>query len=254
MGFVAARWRRPDTHGPPRRVGPGRAQLRRLGHLVPRRRRPLHRLHLRGRPGADVRRRRGRVLRRAVHDHRLPDGLPGPDPAVVGVAPCTASSRRPTSSGPGSARRRWRCSSRSPASSRRCRTSRCSWSASRPCSRRWGSPATAGRIIIAFAILAAYTYQSGLRAPALIAFVKDTLIYIVIIVAIILHPGQARRLGDDLRRGGRQVRRVAQPRRRHPAQRQQPAAVRHAGVRARRSRCSSTRTASPACWPAGTAT
>jgi SSS family solute:Na+ symporter len=29
-------------------------------------------------------------------------------------------------------------------------------------------------IIIAFAILAAYTYQSGLRAPALIAFVKDT--------------------------------------------------------------------------------
>src|SRR6201992_1245579 len=38
-------------------------------------------------------------------------------------------------------------------------------------------------IIIAFAILAAYTYQSGLRAPALIAFVKDTLIYIVIIVA-----------------------------------------------------------------------
>ncbi|MFC7642549.1 sodium:solute symporter [Streptosporangium lutulentum] len=43
-------------------------------------------------------------------------------------------------------------------------------------------------IIIAFAILAAYTYQSGLRAPALIAFVKDTLIYIVIIVAIIVIP------------------------------------------------------------------
>jgi SSS family solute:Na+ symporter len=43
-------------------------------------------------------------------------------------------------------------------------------------------------IIIAFAILAAYTYQSGLRAPALIAFVKDTLIYIVIIVAVIYLP------------------------------------------------------------------
>jgi len=43
-------------------------------------------------------------------------------------------------------------------------------------------------IIIAFAILAAYTYQSGLRAPALIAFVKDTLIYLVIIVAIIYLP------------------------------------------------------------------
>src|SRR5918911_635698 len=43
-------------------------------------------------------------------------------------------------------------------------------------------------IIIAFAILAAYTYQSGLRAPALIAFVKDTLIYIVIIVAVLYIP------------------------------------------------------------------
>src|SRR4029453_14844094 len=43
-------------------------------------------------------------------------------------------------------------------------------------------------IIIAFAILAAYTYQSGLRAPALIAFVKDSLIYLVILVAIIYLP------------------------------------------------------------------
>ncbi|GIG63244.1 solute:Na+ symporter, SSS family protein [Longispora fulva] len=43
-------------------------------------------------------------------------------------------------------------------------------------------------IIIAFAILAAYTYKSGLRAPALIAFVKDTLIYLVIIVAVIYIP------------------------------------------------------------------
>ncbi|WP_155372653.1 monocarboxylate uptake permease MctP [Catellatospora vulcania] len=45
-------------------------------------------------------------------------------------------------------------------------------------------------IIIAFAILAAYTYQSGLRAPALIAFVKDTLIYIVILVAVFWLPSQ----------------------------------------------------------------
>jgi SSS family solute:Na+ symporter len=43
-------------------------------------------------------------------------------------------------------------------------------------------------LIVAFAILAAFTYQSGLRAPALIAFVKDALIYIVIIVAIIYIP------------------------------------------------------------------
>ncbi|MEV0405751.1 monocarboxylate uptake permease MctP [Actinoallomurus sp. NPDC050550] len=43
-------------------------------------------------------------------------------------------------------------------------------------------------IVIAFAILAAYTYQSGLRAPALIAFIKDALIYIVIIVAVLYIP------------------------------------------------------------------
>ncbi|MCU1684612.1 MAG: solute:Na+ symporter, family [Amycolatopsis sp.] len=43
-------------------------------------------------------------------------------------------------------------------------------------------------LLIAFIILAFYTYKSGLRAPALIAFVKDILIYIVILVAIIYLP------------------------------------------------------------------
>ncbi|MEW2633085.1 monocarboxylate uptake permease MctP [Streptomyces sp. NPDC048389] len=43
-------------------------------------------------------------------------------------------------------------------------------------------------LLIAFGVLAAYTYSSGLRAPALIAFVKDTLIYVVIAVAIIYIP------------------------------------------------------------------
>jgi SSS family solute:Na+ symporter len=43
-------------------------------------------------------------------------------------------------------------------------------------------------LILAFAVLAAYTYSSGLRAPALIAFVKDTLIYIVVIAAVIYIP------------------------------------------------------------------
>jgi len=45
-------------------------------------------------------------------------------------------------------------------------------------------------LVVAFAILAAYTYSSGLRAPALIAFVKDGLIYLVIAVAIIYIPHQ----------------------------------------------------------------
>ena len=45
-------------------------------------------------------------------------------------------------------------------------------------------------LFLAFGVLAAYTYSSGLRAPALIAFVKDTLIYIVIIVAVLYLPSQ----------------------------------------------------------------
>ncbi|MBW0010545.1 MAG: sodium:solute symporter, partial [Pseudonocardiales bacterium] len=45
-------------------------------------------------------------------------------------------------------------------------------------------------LFIAFVILAAYTYQSGLRAPALIAFAKDGLIYLVIISAVIILPAR----------------------------------------------------------------
>ena len=41
---------------------------------------------------------------------------------------------------------------------------------------------------------------AGLRAPAVIAFVKDALIYLVIIVAVIYLPSQGRRLGRHLRR------------------------------------------------------
>ncbi len=43
-------------------------------------------------------------------------------------------------------------------------------------------------LVIAFAILAAYTYSSGLRAPALIALVKDVLIYVTVIAAVIVVP------------------------------------------------------------------
>ncbi|HET7279152.1 MAG TPA: sodium:solute symporter family protein [Dermatophilaceae bacterium] len=45
-------------------------------------------------------------------------------------------------------------------------------------------------LFIAFALLAAYTYSAGLRAPAVIAFIKDILIYIVILVAIIYLPSK----------------------------------------------------------------
>ena len=43
-------------------------------------------------------------------------------------------------------------------------------------------------LIIAFVILAAYTYSSGLRAPAMIAVVKDMLIYVTVIAALVVIP------------------------------------------------------------------
>jgi SSS family solute:Na+ symporter len=43
-------------------------------------------------------------------------------------------------------------------------------------------------ITIAFVILALFTYRSGLRAPAMIAFVKDAMIYIFVIAAIVIIP------------------------------------------------------------------
>ncbi len=43
-------------------------------------------------------------------------------------------------------------------------------------------------LIIAFAVLAAFTYSSGLRAPASIAIVKDILIYITAFAAVIVIP------------------------------------------------------------------
>ena len=43
-------------------------------------------------------------------------------------------------------------------------------------------------LIVAFIILAAFTYTSGLRAPAAIAIVKDILIWITVIVAIVVIP------------------------------------------------------------------
>ncbi|HET7161708.1 MAG TPA: sodium:solute symporter family protein [Rhodanobacteraceae bacterium] len=43
-------------------------------------------------------------------------------------------------------------------------------------------------LVVAFVILALYTYSSGLRAPALIAFVKDAMLYITVIAAVVIIP------------------------------------------------------------------
>ena len=43
-------------------------------------------------------------------------------------------------------------------------------------------------LFVAFVVLAIFTYISGLRAPAAIAFIKDTLIYVFVIVAVFYIP------------------------------------------------------------------
>ncbi|MBV8885772.1 MAG: sodium:solute symporter [Chroococcidiopsidaceae cyanobacterium CP_BM_RX_35] len=55
------------------------------------------------------------------------------------------------------------------------------------CIAQMGIPVEAA-LIIAFVILAAYTYNSGLRAPAMIALVKDLMILAVMLVVIIYVP------------------------------------------------------------------
>ena len=111
-------------------------------------------------------------------------------------------------------------------------------------------------LFIAFALLAAYTYSGGLRAPAVIAFVKDTLIYLVIIVAIIYLPTKFGGWDAHLRRGrdedGRPEpgRRQADRRRSSPARRSTGPTPRSAS--ARRWRCSCTRTRSPRACRAST--
>ena len=43
-------------------------------------------------------------------------------------------------------------------------------------------------LVIAFLVLAGYTYSSGLRAPAIIAIVKDVMLYIMVAAAVIILP------------------------------------------------------------------
>src|SRR5580692_6738487 len=43
-------------------------------------------------------------------------------------------------------------------------------------------------LFIAFVVLAIYTYVSGLRAPAAISFIKDTLVYLFVLVAVFYIP------------------------------------------------------------------
>ena len=146
MGFVAARWRRPDDAGPPRRMGPGRPQVRHLDHLVPGRRRFLHRLHRHRGSGAGLRGRRLRLLRAAVHDHRLSRSSSwscrGSGSWRKRQGLCHRGRRR---AWPLRLARARACGRARPASSPPCRTSRCSWSAWRPSIKALGLHAASCR-------------------------------------------------------------------------------------------------------------
>src|ERR671916_304048 len=63
-----------------------------------------------------------------------------------------------------------------------------------------GIPVTAA-LIVAFAIVAVFTFVSGLRAPALIALVKDTAIILTIIVAVVYITCTPRRFGQQFSPG-----------------------------------------------------
>lgn len=53
-----------------------------------------------------------------------------------------------------------------------------------------GIPGAHVPLIIAFAVLAGFTWTAGLRAPAMIAIVKDLLIYLTVIVTVIVVPAE----------------------------------------------------------------
>ncbi|MEU6539681.1 monocarboxylate uptake permease MctP [Streptomyces sp. NPDC047000] len=51
-------------------------------------------------------------------------------------------------------------------------------------------------VVLAFVVLAGFTYRSGLRGPTVIAIVKDTLVYLVIIAAVLYIPFKLGGWGD----------------------------------------------------------
>lgn len=57
-------------------------------------------------------------------------------------------------------------------------------------------------LVIAFLALALYTYVSGLRAPALIAFIKDLMVYIVVLAAVAVIPVRLGGYGTVFRLAG----------------------------------------------------
>ena len=242
LGFVAARWRSARTLEHLDEWGLGGRNFGGWITWFLHRRRPVHGVHLRRRAGAGLRRRRARLLRRAVHDRRLPDRVPGRCRGCGRSRTGTATSPRPTSSAAVSAPRRSR------------------WSIAIT-----GIVATMPYIALQLVGIEAVLKTMGITGDvAADRRLRDPRrLHVPVRPARAgadrvrqghadlhrrdrggdLHPDQARRLRRDLRRGGQEVRGVADS----PADGTlladpQRARVLDARASARRSRCSSTRT------------
>src|SRR5712672_2168059 len=174
-------------------MGLGRTALRHPHHLVPGRRRPLHRLYVHRRSGARLRGRRHRVFRSSLHDRHLSDPFPGVSAPLVCLPQAqlhhgggfrARALRQPLARARGDGHRHRGDHALYRAAARRPQVVVGALGVS--------GPGYAGDLplIIAFVILAAFTYSSGLRAPASIAVVKDILIYTTALVAIIVIPTQ----------------------------------------------------------------
>ncbi len=66
-------------------------------------------------------------------------------------------------------------------------------------------------LVAAFVILAAYTYTSGLRAPAAIAIVKDVMLYIMVLAAVVVVPAKLGGYGHVFSAAGSALRQHTPP-------------------------------------------
>ena len=255
VGFAAARWRQAEDRLHLDEWGLGGRWLRHLDHLVPARRRPLHRLHLHRRAGRDVRRRARSASSPCPTRSCVYPIIFVFMPRLWSVSPPARLRHagrlraRPVRLARAVAGRRGHRHPRDDALHRPAAGRHPGRARGRRARRRRQRHRQDLPLFIAFAVLAAYTYSAGCARRPLIAFVKDTLIYVVIIVAVIYLPDQARRLDAHLRHRGRSTK-MAHDQPDRPASRSAsfiPGADRSTGPTppspwARRWRCSCTRT------------
>ena len=187
LGFIAARWKAGDM----KRLNEWALGGQRFGIVITWflvGRRPLHGLYRHRRAGTRLQRRRLRLFCNPLRGYHLSFCLCRYAAVLEYLPPRWTPYRGRFCASAFPALPRSQSLLPSPVSLRRCLTSPCSLSESRWCSTVLGLGKGEFPLIVAFVILALYTYKSGLRAPAMIAFVKDVLIYVTVIAAVLVIP------------------------------------------------------------------